>query len=331
MTLVNLADWAPDPNTSYPITHFPLEVQDAYASFESLVKEEKRRASDRRSGQQPPPILHHYTSLDGLLGIVLGMEIWLSDYRTMNDPTEGIHSSELFGRQAVSDCPECLKEHFETLYEEHRTTFKEVRELAESWTQRYVASFTPHPDHIYQWVHYGCGGEGVCVGIDSAALKGSIIQHFKKDSYRVQLYPVIYDSKEQRSIVDLFLKRVFDCYLHHKEILKENYHAIRKLRGWVSRAIQDAARIYMLDFKSEHYKDEGEWRCVVEVSDIVPPIPPIRVSGSRLRPYCPLPARPRSVIVGPKADYDNIRGVMRGVCMAMNMQIIFERSAIPLR
>jgi hypothetical protein len=70
----------------------------------------------------PPPILYHYTTQQGLLGIINNQEIWATHTQYLNDSREFCHATELM-REEVSAMekeprvPEASREDLATMHE----------------------------------------------------------------------------------------------------------------------------------------------------------------------------------------------------------------------
>src|SRR5690554_1212899 len=85
-----LQDWQPDPNTSYPFKHFPLEVQNMLSDADAIKNRWECKHRNFQTSLSPPDNLYHYTDAHGLHGIAFEPgQLWLTDYRSTNDPTEG--------------------------------------------------------------------------------------------------------------------------------------------------------------------------------------------------------------------------------------------------
>lgn len=69
----------------------PLALQAAIANFRRWVDEDYL-APEQASGIERP--LYHYTDARGLKGIIESGQIWFTDYRHMNDPSELVHGME---------------------------------------------------------------------------------------------------------------------------------------------------------------------------------------------------------------------------------------------
>jgi hypothetical protein len=104
--------------------------------------------------------IYHYTSADGISGIIDNHEIWMSNTAFMNDTTElkmlqnaeAIFKDKDFANDAVR------REWRETL---ERQRFNRNRQ-----TDYYMASFSRKKDLLEQWRAYG----NFCIGFDAKKL-----------------------------------------------------------------------------------------------------------------------------------------------------------------
>ena len=53
-----------------------------------LLRRFRRRKLASLASARTPRVLYHYTSTDGLLGILANDAVWASDFRYLNDPSE---------------------------------------------------------------------------------------------------------------------------------------------------------------------------------------------------------------------------------------------------
>src|ERR1700681_656381 len=53
------------------------------------------------SGAPPSRLLYHYTTQDGILGIVKSKEIWATHHQCLNDQREYLHAKELVRDEIV--------------------------------------------------------------------------------------------------------------------------------------------------------------------------------------------------------------------------------------
>ncbi|MGR5061286.1 DUF2971 domain-containing protein [Photobacterium sp. DNB22_13_2] len=106
--------------------------------------------------------LFHYTSTDGLLGVMLNKEIWFTDYQFLNDKGEykkALHA--LTGRLRDSEYTTCsmiLEMFLHQIENQHSMC---------------VCSFSGTSDSLTQWRFYGDDCRGSCIGFRSDVLKNN--------------------------------------------------------------------------------------------------------------------------------------------------------------
>lgn len=172
--------------------------------------------------------LYHYTSAEGLRGIVENNEIWMTNVNFVNDTTE---------------CRALEKEN--GLFSDSDFTITEVKD---EWFQfltasghinsTYIVSFSSGEQSLSQWRAYG----NYRIGFDA---KGLVKHPFN-------LYRCVYSREEIR---DWILEK--DKLIQWKALANADYR-----RSAAYNLIYAASRKY----KDEHFKDEKEFRLLV-VSD----------------------------------------------------------------
>lgn len=152
--------------------------------------------------REPPGATYHYTSAQGLLGILSNRSLWLSDCRFLNDADELHHSD----RRALS-VVEASK-----LSSRTRSRLRRIVEQFVNWSTL-TASFSENGDLLSQWRAY-------------CPLEGGYSIGFSKDFWRkldspccTAFKPCIYDPREQHAILrDILLKISSDFELHYRMV-----------------------------------------------------------------------------------------------------------------
>ncbi|KHT63235.1 hypothetical protein RJ45_12510 [Photobacterium gaetbulicola] len=106
--------------------------------------------------------LFHYTSTDGLFGVMLNKEIWFTDYQFLNDKGEfkkALHT--LTGRLRDSDYTTCSM------------MLEMLLHQIETQHSMCVCSFSGTSDSLTQWRFYGDDCRGSCIGFRSDVLKNN--------------------------------------------------------------------------------------------------------------------------------------------------------------
>lgn len=118
--------------------------------------------------------IYHYTSDDGIAGIISNHEIWMSNTAFMNDTTElrTLHGDD---RSILKDS--------DFTNEEMRREWHDMKQWRSFDTNYYMASFSRAKDLLEQWRAYG----SFCIGFDSKKLR------LRKG---VPIYRCLYTSKD---------------------------------------------------------------------------------------------------------------------------------------
>jgi hypothetical protein len=115
-----------------------------------------------------PPAVYHYTSLQGLLGILQGKKLWLSSALHLNDSAEVNYAIETLRQQLA------LRPKIEGVADEMWKKFSdEVSSYMPSvqGVAHFVGSFSQRKDLLSQWRAYSGEGVGFSIGFDFERLK----------------------------------------------------------------------------------------------------------------------------------------------------------------
>jgi hypothetical protein len=207
---------------------------------------------DRRP--QLPHTLYHYTTAQGLLGIVEEQKLWATHYAYLNDPSEVEYGRELI-MEALKDKRSLMIQHPDK--EASRwMQFCEAAELAVrlahgQLSDHFLACFCEEGDLLSQWRGYGSRCGGYSLGFTAQALDS-----LEVDGIRV--IAVKYDREEQKRIISEILDAVF-------EQMVPSLDASGPLSDFKQLFI-NALAPHLIDclcsFKNPAFKEEREWRCV---------------------------------------------------------------------
>jgi hypothetical protein len=190
-----------------------------------------------------PPTLYHYTTAQGLVGMLQTGRLWATNAHFMNDPREITYAADIVQR-AVRDAAQEHKRAVDALdsgWMDKLITFGRDRAWnapkIEEWSRdavrtfdeqggAYIACFCQEPDLLSQWRGYGAVGGGYAVGFTSAELA--------KPSPAMLLRKVIYEETEQNAIVKRWVDGVFALDLEwraeQKRLIKKTTQG--KLPDW---------------------------------------------------------------------------------------------------
>ncbi|WP_305842239.1 DUF2971 domain-containing protein [Photobacterium leiognathi] len=237
--------------------------------------------------------LYHYTSLQGLIGVITGKSVWASHCEYLNDSSEFIHALS-FAKTVSGNI---------FMDDDYLEAFGwAVRDSLEHMIKHdiYVASFSENADLLSQWRGYCPQGSGVSIGFDSEILNA----YCENQGYRLE--KCIYDSEIQSSRIIDITKRCLDIF-PQPSITREDYSSLgskeqvvftlnereRTTNGqdrdaakaatdWLCEQVNECAPL----IKHSGFHEESEWRIVAHnpTENIQ-----YRVSKSHIVPYLVLP------------------------------------------
>ncbi len=223
----------------------------------------------------PPRSLFHYTSQQGLLGIISGGAIWASDLGYLNDSSElsygeSLISDEMRRLEQQSDDPRIR----EWLRRAQKLTLPS--DVAQAF---FAACFCGNGDLLSQWRAYGENGRGYAIGFDSHHLQVGALK----------LRRVIYERSEQISLVNAL---VSELTLVFTEVFQgeslDQLDAEGRLPAF-SAYLSSLLTELSLTFKHPSFAEEAEWRLILPFHrhNMINQID-LRASGNMLVPYAKL-------------------------------------------
>jgi len=271
-----------------------------------------------------PDLLYHYTTTEGLVGIVKSRGLFATDVQYMNDASELKYSFQLFDDMARELQKRDIggsKVFVEQLQRFFSTTAPTITAFA--------ACMCVDGDLLSQWRGYGAIGGGYALGFDVALLK-EIGQRQRYD-----LYKVVYAVNDQRQRLE--------------RALNEQLNVMRGTPG--ARVSSDVMAFAgevlssLVQLKHPHFQEEREWRTVALASSLDSKVDDeggaieVRQDGTRLVPYrilslvgkgldFPL----RRIVIGPRDHADLAHRALRLLLDRHGLERVeVVRSEIPLR
>jgi len=187
-------------------------------------------------------ILYHYTTQDGLLGILKSKQLWVSSIRHLNDAAE-FNYTTAFVRDTVT-----LKFFQETgpLNAFYGAVLDGLERLAAMTL--YVGSFSQNGDVLSQWRAYTHSGIGFSLGFEYEYLRAlAEAQHY-------QFLRCNYDETEHRQVIAQLMDEASRMVNTHEP------HAVQlAISFFYDRLIKLAAVL-----KHPSFAEEKEWRLISE-------------------------------------------------------------------
>jgi len=274
---------------------------------------------NRRLPANTDEMLFHYTSLDGLIGIVHSGAVWASDSQYLNDPSEGkyaratmIRGAETFGETMPEPAAAMLLQVVDQVCKES------------SASSVFFTSFSEVGDLLSQWVAYTPDASGVSIGMDGGILSSS---------HDIVLRKVVYEPAAQQEIIH----RILATYLRAAEEMRQ-YPDMAAFER-VSTVAHHVLLVCAVCFKDPAYSAEREWRAIRVYDPDTEAHLAIQYRASRyaLIPY--IDFRPashslnaiREIVIGPGLDCHLNRKSIENICSAGSQPVRITCSRVPFR
>lgn len=281
-----------------------------------------------------PTLLHHYTDVNGLMGIVREGGLWLTDAHYMND------------RREIEHGVDCAQEVLSAAVDDgaYAETAGHLRGTLELLTHDVrprvcVSSLCEDGDNLSQWRAYGSNGSRLALGFEPFVGRFRGLNHCR-------LHRVVYDRSVQREWL-LMAVHYYHLGLRHDRTRSETW--LPAIERDFSKMLYNALYELIVCFKDQAFLDEREWRFVYSenwpedlVKDLrvptryrakgrlVVPFVPMSDLVSKYDPLSRLPLR--EVIVGPQAEAELVaRGVREFLEHEGYHDVVVRQSAVPFR
>jgi hypothetical protein len=177
-------------------------------------------------------LLWHYTTWEGLHGIITNGELWASHVAYLNDTSEFWHGFELFGER-LPESERLIKD--EILGDARSRNVSGVRPT-------YVVSFTEEFDSLAQWRGYAGSSIGFALGFDRTRLQD------RAATWEFRLAKCTYAASEKEALLEPLLAR----------LRLERQQQNPRLRNIVLESLPRIAA----ELKNESFTSEQEYRLI---------------------------------------------------------------------
>jgi len=205
-------------------------------------------------------IIFHYTSQEGLLGIIRDKALWLSSIRHLSDATEFSYAVEL-ARTKLNSLLLAERSSLTTYYGALLEKLDAFQNL-----QLFVGSFSEQADLLSQWRAYTPNGIGFSIGFEYDHLKAMA------SNQKLEIMKCTYDRSEHDAIVE-------DLIRLGGTLVEDDVH-----KGALA-----AFFVGLLNFapalKDPSFSEEQEWRVVNNMGRTKDLTPKFRAGESMLVPY----------------------------------------------
>lgn len=209
------------------------------------------------------PTIYHYTSPEGVLGILTDHKLWLSEITYMNDESEIIYTFDLL-KNTLTQNSDRISQAFKRAIEKRIKNRTQLSQTLFDYINResiFVACFSTQKDELSLWNYYTKTGSmaGYNIGFDVNKLVKKV-QSKLKVMHHFTYGRTICDKWKQEEYLKEAIRKYNELYQNIKGKDKEN--VINSFWGLI--------HIYSLFFKKEAFKNENEYRFVItEYTDVL--------------------------------------------------------------
>ena len=192
----------------------------------------------------PPPLLYHYSSWEGLLGIINSRGLWASNCRSLNDNAELSHVMDVLLHAFENHFYQAGLKGSKNIHNIQQN----LKNIGRKQSGHCVFSLSESGDLLSQWRAYAQDGRGGSIGLNSTLLKNDIT----KSGF--SLGRCLYDHGIQYKICFDFLKNALMGI--DLSSLNDNFP------DELNEKIEDFLYSVGIFLKHPAYVDEREWRIV---------------------------------------------------------------------
>lgn len=262
------------------------------------------------SGQasEQPTHVYHYTTADGLKGIIESKRLWASGAYFLNDTSEIEYGCELTARILEESAVAPETEFIGKVLDKARSILMDPIQRETRTATYYVACFCETDNLLSQWRTYGRQG-GFAPGFRVADTR-----HLRSEPMTSTFGKVLYDKAEQLGLIhDLVIKVL--SLLKRDDVVRGD---ASNLSGEdVSYAGQEVAQMLLWGttfLKAPDFAEEHEWRLICQPRDVddrekvraAGQVARFRTSSRGLIPYIEL-AWPQGPDTIPTLPIDSVR------------------------
>ncbi len=230
--------------------------------------------------------LFHYTSLEGLKGILEERGLRCGHASNLNDPQDFV-----YGKSIVSDAlqEKIISENREDVRAFLSDILVEVNAFHKYFSHTFVACFCDSANLLSQWRMYADRGGGYCMGFKFNSDTRFISELSSTDGAKyLHLRKIIYDKKLQKKFIAEYLEKVVPVAETKLQSLEGNVAPITIMQH-VSVMAVHAANLLMdmtISFKHPAFKEEKEWRLIrVTRDDDEPNLLDFIMKSGQLHPF----------------------------------------------
>jgi hypothetical protein len=146
---------------------------------------------------ETPELLYHYTTPEGLVGIVADRHIWATRALYLNDAKEIRHAF---------DVTKDLLTAFESRNRSGTQAFRDYLDETQIIPWVFITAWTEEGDQLSQWRGYGKGGPAYSIGFERGALQ----QAAAREGWRLE--QCVYRPEDQEALLRRELERFYTAF-----------------------------------------------------------------------------------------------------------------------
>lgn len=237
----------------------------------------------RRSVTAEPPILWHYTTADGLLGIVQNKHIRMSHIACMNDSEEYRHGLKHLEEAAHSRLSSGLPPDLEKLHRFLIGSLAYPRDIPGI----FVACLSEETDALTHWIEYGQQGVGYAIGFDTGKLK-AVTQNTTDQVFSPILAQCVYRDHCKRKMLLSWLEKVDEVFSEFVANKASQWLIDVHIGDFVTPVMW---AVYFLGpvFKHAIFEPEHEWRMIAFYDGTGLDAPKFIARNNEIREFVKLP------------------------------------------
>jgi hypothetical protein len=186
------------------------KVRDEIQELRSIYQAESHELVPDPDATRPTEFFH-YTSIEGLKGILENRCLWSTHFEYMNDSTEVIYGQTLTSeviQERIVKCSEITQVFLHQMFG--------LNDIIYRGTAIYLSCLCEDGDLLSQWRSYGSGGGGCAIGFKPRLIShGGKLMLPSSQQFGFGIAKVIYDEKEQHSLAYGLVDRVFTQIEEH--------------------------------------------------------------------------------------------------------------------
>jgi hypothetical protein len=202
----------------------------------------------RRSTPEPTR-LYHYTSQDGLIGIISSNTLWASNVLYLNDSSEFAHGIEV-ARECINTVAKSVSCEATERLLQLAPSLLDLSALTQG-REFFACCFCENPDLLSQWRGYADFVGGYAIGLDVNEMRKSVI------AQQAALFPLDYGFNGNQELLRSDLELLSDALASCVEQSPEH------IEKFVSAALEELELLLqfrVFSLKHPGFAEEREWR-----------------------------------------------------------------------